>query len=120
MSADVSSPVLKPQLSRITLTDSTGGWEENEESVEIAQSKQPAPASAAARYIAAAMPLVMWEWIWIGIFGSAFLSAATSSRAAPGVRMPAMSLMASESIPIASCCLASSMYFATVWTGDVV
>ena len=65
-------------------------------------------------YIAAAMPLVMCECTWIGIFGSAFLSAATSSRAAPGVRIPAMSLMASESTPIASCSLASFTYASTV------
>ena len=100
--------------------DSVGGWDENEESVEIAQSKQPAPASAAARYIAAAMPLVMCEWISTGIFGIARRSAFTSSRAAPGVRMPAMSLIASESMPIASCALASSTYFSTVCTGEVV
>ena len=43
--------------------DSVGGWLENELNVEIAQSKHPAPASAAAMYIAAAMPLVMCEWI---------------------------------------------------------
>ena len=66
------------------------------------------------------MPLVMCEWIWIGISGRAFTSAPTSSRAAPGVRMPAMSLMASESMPIASCSLASFTYASTVWTGDVV
>ena len=87
--------------------DSHGGCELKLDMVEIAQSTHPAPASTDARYIAAAMPLVMWLWIWIGISGSAFTSAPTSSRAAPGVRMPAMSLMASESIPIASCSLAS-------------
>ena len=120
VSAAVSRLVWKPSDSRITFTDSTGGCEENDESVDIAQSKHPAPASAAARYIAAAIPLVMWECIWMGIFGIAFLSAETSSRAAPGVRMPAMSLIASVSMPIASCCLASSTYFSTVWTGEVV
>ena len=53
-----SSPVSKPSLSRIATIDSHGGWLENELIVEIAVSRQPAPASAAARYIAAAMPLV--------------------------------------------------------------
>ena len=107
MRAARSSPQSKPTDSRIETTDSVGGWDENDESVEIAQSKQPAPASAAARYIAAAMPLVMCECTWIGISGRAFFSAATSSRAAPGVRMPAMSLIASESIPIAAWAFAS-------------
>ena len=58
-------------------------------------------------YIEAAMPLVMCECIWIGISGIAFTSAPTSSRAAPGVRMPAMSLMQIESTPIERCSFAS-------------
>ena len=97
----------KPSLSRIATIDSQGGWLENELIVEIAVSRQPAPASAAARYIAAAMPLVMWLWTWIGRSGHARTSAPTSARAAPGVRMPAMSLMARESMPIATCSCAS-------------
>ena len=100
--------------------DSVGGCELKLDIVEIAQSTQPAPASAAAMYIAAAMPLVMWECTWIGISGRAFTRAATSSRAAPGVRMPAISLIARESMPIASCSFASCTYFSTVWTGEVV
>ena len=43
------------------------------------------------------------ECTWMGISGSAFTSAPTSSRAAPGVRMPAMSLMAMESMSIDAC-----------------
>ena len=50
-SAATSRPVSKPSDSRIVLTDSTGGWLENDESVDIAQSKHPAPASAAATQI---------------------------------------------------------------------
>ena len=71
-------------------------------------------------YIAAAIPLVMWEWTCMGISGIAFLSAPTRSLAAPGVRIPAISLMARESMPIASWALASFTYAATVCTGDVV
>ena len=59
----------------------------------------PAPDSTAAMYIAAAMPLVMWLCTCTGTSGSAFTSAPTSSRAAPGVRMPAMSFMQSVSAP---------------------
>ncbi len=97
----------KPSDSRIVFTDSHGGWLEKELIVEIAQSTQPAPASTAAMYIAAAMPLVMCEWTCTGTSGTALTSAETSSRAAPGVRMPAMSLMHSVSTPIAACSLAS-------------
>ena len=115
-----SSEQSNPTDSRMETMLSAGGCEENEDSVEMAQSTHPAPASTAARYIAAAMPLVMCECTCIGMSGIALTSAPTSSRAAPGVRMPAMSLMHSESTPIDLSSRASDTYFSTVCTGDVV
>ena len=116
----LSSVESNPSDSSTASIDSAGGCDENEESVDIAVSMHPAPDSAAARYVAAPIPEVACVCTWIGMDGMASRRADTSSRAAPGVRIPAMSFMQMESAPRFSSALASSTYFATVCTGDTV
>jgi hypothetical protein len=93
-----------------------GGCEEKPDIVETAVSIAPAPALTAERYIATAMPLVMCECTCTGTL-TALTSAEIRSVAAAGLRMPAMSLMQSVSMPIAACSLAIWTKFSTVCTG---
>ncbi|MNN69463.1 hypothetical protein D3C81_1852530 [compost metagenome] len=67
----------------------------------------------------AARPAVSWEWMNTGSDCSAF-SALTSSPVANGVNRPAMSLIATESQPMASICLACFTKASMVCTGLVV
>ncbi|MNJ70899.1 hypothetical protein D3C77_673880 [compost metagenome] len=67
----------------------------------------------------AARPAVSWECTNTGSDCSAF-SALTSSPVANGVSRPAMSLIATESQPMASICLAWATKASMVCTGLVV
>ena len=71
----------------------------------MAPSAASTPASAAARMLAAAMPLVSWVWKWIGMPISCF-KAVTSLRAAAGLHRPPMSLRPRMWLPAASSSLA--------------
>jgi len=107
---------VNPSDSRIATRVSVGGCEENPDMVETDVSIAPAPALTAERYMATAMPLVMCECSCTGTF-TALTSALTSSVAAPGVRMPAISLMHRVSMPIETCSLAIATKLSTVCTG---
>ena len=63
------------------------GCEVPPEKASIAASTASTPGSAAARTVAAAMPLVSWVWKWIGRPTSSF-SALTSAQAAGGLQQP--------------------------------
>ncbi|MNY11914.1 hypothetical protein D3C86_1449700 [compost metagenome] len=64
-------------------------------------------------------PAVAWHCMWIGIDRLAFRRD-TSSKATYGLRMPAMSLIATESAPMSSIRLARSTHISRVCTGLVV
>jgi len=98
---------------------STGGCDEDPDIGEMAQSIAPAPARTASTYVAMAMPLVQCACNWMGTAIS-LISALMSRSAEIGDRMPAMSLMTSESIPIWTCSFATRTNSATVCTGLIV
>ncbi len=52
--------LLEEISSKIDSMVSTGGWEEDPDITEMAQSIAPAPARTASTYVAVAMPLVAW------------------------------------------------------------
>mmetsp|Transcript_43518 Transcript_43518/g.70042 ORF Transcript_43518/g.70042 Transcript_43518/m.70042 type:complete len:228 (-) Transcript_43518:1477-2160(-) len=100
MSSPVSSSVPAVEPMRAPMD----GCEVSPAMASVHTSTTSAPASAAAIMLATPVPAVSCVWTWMGRSGNLARMAPTNMVAARGLSSPAMSLMASTSMPWATSC----------------